>query len=141
LISASGVIENFALTPASIEEHRMLNDLTEEIEGLLIGDKGYLGKKHKQDLLNRNILLQTPLKKNMKDTRLSRYVQRIKKMRKIIESVIAQLIYRFKIFRIWARDRFHLFNRLSRIFLAHIIGVFSNRKLGRRSIIFDGLLC
>lgn len=140
LFSASGVIENFILTPANTSEYAVLNDLTTGIEGVLLGDKGYIGEKHKKLLAERGISLQTPLKKNMKDPRSTLFLEKIQRSRKIIESVISQLIYRFKLLKVWARDRWHFVNRLSRQLLAHIFGVFINRSLGRPSLVFDGLI-
>lgn len=140
LVTMTGVIKNFILAPAHIEEHQVLEELTNKITGLLLGDKGYVGEKYRQRLLSRGIFLQTPLKKNMKDERPACFVKKIKRARKIVETVIDQLIYRFKARCIWARDQWHLVNRLSRQLLAHTLGVLLNRQLGRKSIVFEGLV-
>jgi hypothetical protein len=42
LISATGVITGFSLTPANGNEREALWDMVQTIQGLLIGDKGYL---------------------------------------------------------------------------------------------------
>jgi hypothetical protein len=76
----------------------------------------------------------------MKDERDSRFILKIKSMRRIIETVIAQLAHKFNFTRVWARDQWHLISRLSRKLLAHTICVFLNRKIGRSPIKFDGLL-
>ena len=40
-----GVIGGFGVTPANVDERQALWDMVETIEGLLIGDKGYLGEQ------------------------------------------------------------------------------------------------
>lgn len=50
LISGSGVITQFALTPTNGDERESLWDLVANIHGLLIGDKGYLSQPLKQEL-------------------------------------------------------------------------------------------
>jgi len=140
LITASGAISAFMLTPANIEEHRTLEELSEGVRGLVIGDKGFISKALKGRLKQQGIDLETPLKKNMKDDRAPGFVSKIKSMRRIVETVIAQLIHRFRFTKVWVRDQWHLISRLSRKLLAHTVCVFLNRKIGRSPIKFDGLL-
>lgn len=140
LITASGVVSAFMVTAANIEEHRTIEELSEGFKGLIIGDKGFISEALKGRLKEKGIDLQTPLKKNMKDDRDPRFVSKIKSMRRIVETVIAQLIHRFRFTKVWARDQWHLISRLSRKLLAHTLGVFLNRKIGKSPIKFDGLL-
>ena len=60
--------------------------------------------------------------------------------RRRIETVIGQLAERFHIERVWARDLWHLTGRMARKILAHTLGIFVNRSLGRPDLQFDGLL-
>jgi hypothetical protein len=140
LITASGIVSAFMVTPANIEEHRTIEELSERFEGLVIGDKGFIGAALKARLKKKGIDLQTPLKKNMKDERDPRFVSKIKSMRRMVETVIAQLIHRFNFTKVWARDHWHFISRLSRKLLAHTLCAFLNRKIGRPPIKFDGLL-
>jgi len=57
------------LTPANVDERDALWDVIEYIQGLLIGDKGFIRPILKQELATLGIDLQTPLRKNMKDER------------------------------------------------------------------------
>ena len=54
------------------------------------------------------INLQTPLKKNMKDTRTKAYVKSLMKIRRRIETTIGQLAERFEIEKCRCRDTWHL---------------------------------
>lgn len=140
LITASGAIAAFMATPANIEEHQTIEELSDSFKGLVIGDKGFISESLKGRLKENEIDLQTPLKKNMKDGRSPQFVSKIKSIRRMVETVIAQLIHRFHFTKVWARDQWHLISRLSRKLLAHTLGVFLNRKIGRSPIKFDGLL-
>ncbi len=44
IISSTGVISGFSLTPANGSEREALWDLITRVKGLLIGDKGYLSQ-------------------------------------------------------------------------------------------------
>lgn len=140
LITGSGIITSFMVTPANVEEHSTVEPLTKEIKGLLIGDKGFISAALKRRLRTRHIDLQTPLKKNMKDERSPAFVSKIKGIRRMVETVIGQLDEGLNLGIVWARDAWHLMARLYRKFLAHTIGVFINRHQGRPTIKFDGLI-
>lgn len=140
LVTGSGIITSFMLTPANIEEHSTVEDLTEGIQGLLIGDKGFISESLKSRLKKKNINLQTPLKKNMKDERDPNFLRKIKSIRRIVETVIGQLDESFNLGIVWARDTWHLISRLSRKIFAHTVGVFLNIKLNRRAIKFYDLI-
>ena len=72
VISLEGVITGFTLTPANGSERDALWEITSGINGLLIGDKGYLGNDLQRDLLNSRINLQTAKRSNMKDDRVAK---------------------------------------------------------------------
>jgi hypothetical protein len=95
MISFDGVITGLTVTPASGSERDALWDLVEEIQGLLIGDKGYLGTFLKAELTTVGIDLQTPLRANMTDTRDPQAVRRLTQTRRRIETVIGQLTEQF----------------------------------------------
>lgn len=69
LVSADGIITGFTLTPANGDEREALWDLLPEIQGLLIGDKGYISAWLRQELQRYGIDLQTALRSNMCDVR------------------------------------------------------------------------
>ncbi|MBD2179269.1 IS982 family transposase [Pseudanabaena sp. FACHB-1998] len=128
LISGSGVITQFALTPANGDERETLWDLVSNIHGFLIGDKGYLSQPLKQELQTFAIDLQTPLRSNMQDSRLRWWVRLIVKVRRLIETVIGQLVARFHLDKVWTRDIWHLSSRLNRKILAHTMCFWLNRN-------------
>jgi len=139
-VSSQGLVVGYTLTAASIDERDALWDMTESIRGVLFGDKGYNHPLLKTELAAQDIQLQTPLRKTMNDTRDRRYVKCMNTVRRRVETVIGQLSERFGIERVWARDLWHLTNRLVRKFLAHTVGVYFNRMQGHEPIQPENLI-
>jgi hypothetical protein len=63
----------------------------------------------------------------MHDSRPRWWVRLIVKVRRLIETVIAQLVARFHLDKVWARDIWHLSSRLNRKILAHTLCFWLNR--------------
>ena len=79
-------------------EREALWQLIPSIQGLVIGDKGYLSEPLQVDLKQeQQIHLETALRHNMIETRSPQYLRLLKKMRRLIETVIGQLCERFEI--------------------------------------------
>ena len=57
------------VTAANIDERDAAYDILDVIEGLLIGDKGYIRPQFKADCQALGIDLQTPVRKNMAESR------------------------------------------------------------------------
>ena len=141
MINFEGVITGFTVVPANVDEREALWDVVNSIYGLLIGDKGYLRPILKQELLEQQgIDLQTPVRRNMPDTRPKAFVKSLMSARRLVETVIGQLAGQFHIEKVRARDLWHLTNRFVRKLLSHTMGVFLNRSLGREPLQFEGLI-
>lgn len=138
MITIDGVITAWTVTPATGDEREALWDLTKGIHGLVIGDKGYLSASLREELAAVGIDLQTPLRVNMADPRPPRVVHQLMKTRLRVETVIGQLTGQFHFEKIWARDLWHLTSRIVRKILAHTIGIFMNRHIGRSNLLFEG---
>jgi hypothetical protein len=140
LVSADGIITGFTLTPANGDEREALWDLLPEIQGLLIGDKGYISAWLRQELQRYGIDLQTALRANMCDVRPKFWIRLLQTLRRLIETVNGQLAVRFHIERIRARDIWHLTSRLNRKLLAHTLCCYLNRLTGHELLQFDALV-
>jgi len=127
LISSTGVITGFSLTPANGSERETLWDIVRTVRGLLIGDKGYLSQPLQHQLQAVGIQLETALRSNMQDERNPAWVKLLMRVRRLIETVIGQLVERFSIEKVWARDLWHLTSRLNRKLLAHTVCRWLNR--------------
>ena len=136
-ISSEGVISGITLTGANIDERQSLFDITENISGLLLADKGLIGKDFQQQILvEKNINLQTPIRDNMSDPRGKNANPWLVSTRRLVETVIGQLSDRFNIQKNWARDIWHLTNRVTRKILSHTVAVFINKMIGNEPLQF-----
>jgi len=134
------MISGYTFASANIDERDVLQDMTQGLRGLLIGDKGYIRPSLEEELAAQGIDLQTPLRKNMIDTRPTSFVQQLLSTRRLVETVIGQLTERFNIEKVRARDLWHLTNRFVRKLLAHTVAVFLNGCLHREPLQFEGLV-
>ena len=140
LITFNGVITACAVTSATGDEREALWELTEGFQGLLVGDKGYLGAWLQAELATVGIHLQTPLRANMTDPRPPWVVQQLTRVRRFVETVIGQLTEQFHFEKIRPQDVWHLTSRIARKVLAHTLGIFVNRQVSRSDLRFEGLI-
>ena len=80
------------------------------------------------DLAKHHLNLQTPLRKNMKDTRPKETVSIMMNIRRKVETVISQLTERFQIQRIQAKSLWHLCAKIGRKILAHTMCFMFNQR-------------
>lgn len=140
LITLNGVITACTVTSATGDEREALWELTEGFQGMVIGDKGYLGACLQAELASVGINLQTPLRANMRDPRPSWAVRQLTRIRRRVETVISQLTTQFHFEKIWARDAWHLTHRITRKILAHTLGLFINQQIGRSNLQLQSLI-
>jgi len=140
IISSQGIISGFTFANASVDERDVVQDMTDGIRGLLSGDKGTIRLLLSEELAQQGIELQTPLRKNMNDSRPKAFVKQIMSIRRLVETVIGQLSDRFHIEKSRVRDLWYLTNRFIRKLLAHTVGVFLNFCLGQQLLQFDALV-
>jgi len=120
-VSARGIITGFTLTAANVDERDAAPEIVQQLQGMLIGDKGYIRPELKPQLQAASLDLQTALRKNMQETRPKAWVKLLMRVRRLIETVIGQLAGRFNLERVHARDRWHLISRINRKLLAHTV--------------------
>ena len=140
LIDLRGVVVGVTVTAANVDERDAAYDILQAIEGLLLGDKGYIRPQFKADCEALGIDLQTPVRKNMQERRPRWWLKLVKRLRKRIETVISQLEQRFGLATTRARDVWHLTNQVTRKLLAHTVGVWLNLQQGREPLELDGLV-
>lgn len=123
LTNDDGLILNFAIAPANVDERDVLPEIVQNISGrnfsLVISDKGLISPHLKDELAKYGIDLQTPLRRNMDDKRPKWLVNWSMNTRRIIETVNGQLAGRFNIQAIKAKDLWHFSSKVLRKILAH----------------------
>lgn len=140
VISSIGVITAATFTAANVDERDVCPELVEKIQGLLIGDKGFIRPELKEELGENKLYLETPLKDNMKDERPKGFLNWMKGTRRLIETVIGQLAERFHIEKVRARDLWHESSRFWRKLLAHTVCIKINLDKGNEPLKFEQLV-
>jgi len=123
-INSLGMIQTFEMAPANVHDLRMLDELTENDSGILLADRAYLSKSLKEQLLvKQGLELSIPTKYGQPSSLSPGQLGKRKRLRRSIETVGSQLVHDLHIKKIWARDLWHLTNRICRKILAHTFAV------------------
>ncbi len=120
-----GVITQMFLAPANVHEGEVVWDLTADTSGLLLGDRNYWLPTLQAALRKVGIVLQAPFRKASSQPAKS-WSPVLGRVRYRIDTVFGQLTDRCGAKRVWARDLWHLRNRLLRMVLMHTISVMFN---------------
>ena len=134
-----GVITRFSVAPANAHELSVLPELTERTTGLLVGDRNYHSPKTKEELGRMGIELLAPYSSKKRDPapRKSAFLSRL---RYRIDTIFSQLVGRYRIKRVWARDLWHLASRLLRKVLSHTVAFLLNYRAGNQPLQLAKLL-
>jgi len=129
LITQEGAVKAIDIAPSNIDERDILLELTNDIIGDIIADKGLIRPELTQELQAKGISLHTPLRSNMKDDRPKELVYQMMDIRRLVETTIGQLVTRFKIQTIRAKDLWHLSVKVGRKILAHTMCFAINKTI------------
>jgi hypothetical protein len=131
IIALSGVVTACTVTAANVDERHATWEVLDEAIELLLGDKGYLSRFFASLLKEeRGVTLWTRVRKNMAPSETPWLDGLFGKVRRRIETVIGQLVDRFHLGRVRARDRWHLTERVNRKILSHTIGMHFLKQMG-----------
>jgi len=120
-----GVITQMCLAPANVHEGEVAWELTVGTTGLLLGDRNYWLPKLKEVLRGVGIVLLAPFR-TAKHQPAHSWSAVLGRVRYRIDTVIGQLTDSCGAKRVWARDLWHLRNRLLRMVLMHTFCVLFN---------------
>jgi Transposase DDE domain len=134
-----GVVAAVSVAPANVHDTDLVPELVEGGLGQVIGDRNDWDPQLTAELAPAGIRLLAPFKKRATDPDPvgSRVLTRL---RWRIETVAAQLVERFHLKRIWARDAWHLTSRVLRKVLSHTIAVSLCLERGYPPLSFARLL-
>lgn len=124
-----GVITRIGVAAANVSETAMAPDLTAGTTGLLIGDRNYWSPSLAGELLSSGVELQAPYRWATRDPWPSRSAL-LSRFRYRIDTVFGQLVDRYQVKRVWAKDSWHLHSRLLRKVLSHTIALLLNQQQG-----------
>jgi hypothetical protein len=120
-----GVITQMYLAPANVSEGEVVWDVTTGTSGLLLGDRNYWLPTVQAALRKVGVILLAPFRKASSQPAHS-WSAVLGRVRYRIDTVFGQLTDRCRAKRVWARDVWHLRNRLLRMVLMHTICVLFN---------------
>ncbi len=129
LISSEGITKAISIAPANRDERDILPEVAFGLTGDVIADKGLIRPELHLELESQGLILHTPLRKNMKDSRSKEFLSQIMNVRRKAETVIGQLVERFKIQSIKAKDTWHLMMKVGRKVFAHTLCFSINQSI------------
>jgi hypothetical protein len=132
-----GVITAFELAPANAHDVRLAPEVLVGAVGTALGDRNYHSPALKEELAAQGLALVTPPKRREPE---ERWPRRLSQIRRRIETVIGQLVERFRGRRMWARDLWHLVSRWYRRLCAHTLAVVLCQEEGLPPLRFSELL-
>ncbi len=124
-----GVIVRFGVAPANVHELAVLPALAEQTAGALIGDRNYWSPATAAECQRHGVDLLAPYRSAKRDPH-PRWSAQLGRVRYRIDPVVGQLVDRCDVKRVWARDLWHLDNRLLRKALMPTVAVLLNVDLG-----------
>lgn len=117
-----GELLAFKITTGSKSDSKEAVPLLKSFKGLAFGDKGYIGKKIFEELLNGGLKLITRKRKNMKDKLdLSSYEKQLLNQRGIIETVIGHLKHCYQVWHTRHRSIMNAMTHLIAALAAYVI--------------------
>lgn len=135
LTTLSGIPTEFELTPANIHDIKVLEELICSYQDLVVvGDKAYLDKKLKNNLLKEQRFLITPYKKNQ-SARNTSLEKKLLKLRKRIETAFNQLKLKFNLINHQMKTLKGLIARILSILTSFTLMIWSNIKLKKNSFL------
>ena len=138
-VSWPGVITHISVAPANVHELRVLPEIIEGTSGLIVGDRNYHSPTTREDLAGMGVELLAPYSSKKRDPAPKRSAL-LSRLRYRIDTVFSQLTERYCIKRVWARDLWHLTNRLLRKVLSHTVAFLLNHQVGNPPLQLSKLL-
>ncbi|HEL2183172.1 TPA: IS982 family transposase [Streptococcus suis] len=119
LVTLSGFILNYVVTPASVHDIKVVYELLEGCkQSVILGDLDYLSSELKKDLEQEGYHLWTPFRKNMTGAE-EHNNWKVMAMRRTVETRFSELCRLFDIEHTLARSLAGLQSRIEQIILAH----------------------
>jgi hypothetical protein len=118
-LSWPGLLTRLFLAPANEADGEIAPVLLEGTQGIVLGDRNYWLPDLQAFLRSKGILLQAPFRKAHSPKAAAYQSSVLGRVRYRIDTVFGQLTDRCQIKRVWARDLWHLRNRLLRCILMH----------------------
>jgi Transposase DDE domain len=134
-----GLITRISVAPANAHELSVLPEIAEGTSGVLVGDRNYHSPKTKEELARMGVELLAPYSSKKRDPAPKKSAP-LSRLRYRIDTVFSQLVGRYSVKRVWARDLWHLTSRLLRKVLSHTVAFLLNHRVGNQPLQLAKLL-
>jgi hypothetical protein len=134
-----GVVRAVSVAAANVHDTDLVPELVEGATGQVLGDRNYWDPKLTAELAPAGVALHAPFKKRASDPD-PEGSKRLTRVRWRVETVASQLVERYHLKRLWARDAWHLTSRVLRKVLSHTIAVWLCLARDFSPLSFDDLL-
>jgi hypothetical protein len=135
-----GLITHFSVAPANAHELSVLPEIVEGTRGVVVGDRNYHSPKTKEELLSAmGIELVAPYSSKKRDPAPKKSAL-LSRLRYRIDTVFSQLVERYCVKRVWARDLWHLASRVLRKVLSHTVAFLLNHQMDNPPLQLSKLL-
>lgn len=121
IINEKGEIMEVYFSKGNKDDRIGLEKMGQELEGLLIGDKGYISSEHRERLAKQGLKLITKVRKNMQPVAMSRLEKSLLYRRTLVETVIGQLKSLYEIENAKIRSVWNIFTNLLGALLCYTI--------------------
>jgi hypothetical protein len=133
-----GVIAGFELAPANSADVALAPELLAGAAGWALGDRAYWSPALREQLGAGGVRLLAPFQTRKYEK--APWPRWLVNTRRRIETVLAQLVERYRSKRTWARDLWHLCSRWLRKVLSHTTAVLLCQRHGLGSLAFSQLV-
>lgn len=128
-VSWPGVVTAISAAPANRSDLEVAPELVAGLRGVVLADRNYWNPRVRDELADEGIELLAPYRHRSEDPTPARS-KLLNRVRRQVETVASQLVERYHLKRVWARDAWHLTNRLLRKVLSHTLAIRLNVALG-----------
>jgi hypothetical protein len=135
-----GLLTRVFLAPANEADGEILPLLLEGTTGVVLGDRNDWLPELQAFLRTKGRALQAPFRKAHAPQAAAYQSPVLGRVRSLIDTVCGQLTDRCRMKRVWARDIWHLRNRVLRCILMHTVCLFFNQQEAAPSLQFDRLV-
>ena len=139
-LSWPGLLTRVFLAPANEADGEIAPILLEDTTGVVLGDRNYWLPDLQAFLRTKGIVLQAPFRQAHSPKAAAYQSPVLGRVRYLIDTVFGQLTDRCQMKRVWARDLWHLRNRLLRFILMHTLCFRLNQQEQAPYLQFDRLV-
>jgi hypothetical protein len=135
-----GLITHLFLAPANESDGEIAPLVLEGTQGIVLGDRNYWLPDLQAALRRKGLLLHAPFRHAHSPKAAAYHSRVLGRVRYLIDTIFGQLTDRCHLKRVWARDLWHLRNRLLRAVLMHTLCFWFNQQDQAPCLQFDRLV-